>query len=270
MDQQTAAKTEDSAVLGSGGRRGPLAFAGVLALFGLWSLLSYLEVVSPLLLPSPLRVLTAIKDVGFDLARHFMATVLRVLGGFGCGVLAGMAVGILMQFNRKVYTVLDGLIETFRPIPPVALIPFFILLFGFSELGKILIVTLGVALVIAVNTVEAIERVPSGVIRWGLVIGLSRKDLFMRVVLPAAWPEMRVGFRIALALAITLVVVSEFMGASYGLGYLISVSKITLTTPTILLSVILLGWLGWGLDRLLRLLFNKTSAWDIRAKGATR
>jgi ABC-type nitrate/sulfonate/bicarbonate transport system permease component len=55
---------------------------------------------------------------------------------------------------------------------------------------------------------------------------------------------MRVGFRIALAAAITLVIVAEFMGATYGLGYLISVSKVTLTTPTILLSTFLLGWLG--------------------------
>ena len=102
------------------------------------------------------------------------------------------------------------------------------------------------------------------------VVGLSRRDLFRMVILPAAWVEMRSGFRIALALAVSLVVVSEFLGATYGLGYLISVAKVTLTTPTLLLSIMLLGWLGWGLDRLVRYMFDKTTAWDVRAKGATK
>lgn len=95
-----------------------------------------------------------------------------------------------------------------------------------------------------------------------------RPELFRRIIIPAAWPEMRVGFRIALAAAITLVIVAEFMGATYGLGYLISVSKVTLTTPTILLSTFLLGWLGWGLDKVVRLVFDKTCAWDARVKEA--
>ena len=232
--------------------------------------MAYLGIINTLLLPSPLRVLESARDVGSTLALHVTATLLRVAVGYLLGVLLGVCLGVLMQFDSRIFRALDGLIETFRPVPPVAVVPFFILLFGFSELGKILITVLGVSLLITVTTIEAIERVPAGVIRWGLVLGLSRRDLFRFIVLPAAWPEMRGGYRIALALAITLVIVSEFMGARYGLGYLISVSKVTLTTPTILLTTMILGWMGWGLDRMLRLLFDKSTAWDIRAKGATR
>ncbi len=260
----------DSFNLGSSGTKGIAVYLSVFSLLCIWSVVSGFNLVNPLILPSPIRVLGAVSDVGPILIRHLWATVFRVLLSYTLGVGLGIATGVLMQYNRKVFCVLDGLVETFRPVPPVALIPFFILIFGFSESGKIVITTLGVWLLITVTAVEAIERVPAAIIRWGLVVGLKRRELFRKIILPASWPEMRTGFRIALALAITLVIVSEFMGATYGMGYLISVSKVTLTTPTIFLSIMILGWTGWLLDRTLRLIFQLTTKWDIRAKGATR
>lgn len=261
---------KSSLTIGSAGKGSRFAFIGVIGFLILWSVISYLKFVNPLILPSPFRVIGAVKDVGYILLIHIFATTLRVMLGLFLGSAMGIFLGSCMQYNRVIFIGLDGLIETFRPIPPVALVPFFILIFGFSELGKILIVTLGVSLIMVVSMVEAIERVPVGVMRWGLVCGLSRFSLFRYVILPSAWPEMRVGFRIAMALAFTLVIVSEFMGATYGLGYLLNRSKITLTTPTIFLCVIILGWLGWLFDRGLRYVFDRTCFWDIRAKEAIR
>ena len=262
-------KKNRNTVLGSSGKGGLLNYVGVLIFITVWWLLSWTGLVNRLLLPTPLRVIEAIYDVGWVLFLHFSATFLRICLGFFIGCFAGLFTGFLMQYKRSIYVTLDGLIETIRPIPPVAIVPFFILIFGFSEIGKILIAVIGVWVLITVTTVEAIERVPVGIIRWGLVKGLRRHQLFQLVIIPAAWPEMRGGFRISMALTITLIVVAEFMGAKYGLGYLLSVSKVTLTTPTILLCIILLGWLGWFLDRSLRIFFEKTTDWDIRAKGAT-
>lgn len=256
--------------IGSAGGRSLSAYIGVVSFFVLWGFLSFSGLVNSLILPSPLRVIEAIGDVGVTLFSHIIATTFRIIIGYVLGIFIGIILGVGMQYNRSMFLLFDGLIETFRPVPPVALVPFFILLFGFSELGKVFIVTIGVGLVIVVTTVEAIERVPVGILRWGLVCGLTRFNLFKNIILPSAWPEMRGGFRIALALAITLVIVSEFMGATYGLGYLINVSKITLTTPTILLCIIIIGWIGWALDRIVRLIFKKTCFWDIRAKEAIR
>ncbi len=257
-------------VLGSSGKGSKLSLIGVVGFLTLWAVISTSGLVNPLLLPSPLRVLQAVGDVGIDLIYHVLATIARVIVGLLLGAVTGIVVGVVMQYSKKMYVILDGLIETFRPIPPVALVPFFILVFGFAEIGKLLLVMLGVSLLMVVTTIEAINRVPTGILRWGLVSGLPRISLFLKVLIPAAWPEMRGGSRISLALAITLVIVSEYMGARYGLGYLINVSKITLTTPTILLSIIIVGWVGWTLDRLIRLIFDKTCAWDIRAQGAIR
>jgi len=257
-------------VLGSAGKRRSLAILGVLGFVIVWTMLSILNVVPRLLLPSPWRVILAIGDIGFALLVHVGATVVRVFVGFLLGSALGVGVGVWMQYDRRVFALLDGVVDTWRPVPPVALVPFFILWFGFAEVGKILLVTLGTGLVVTVAVVEAMERIPAGVVRWGLVTGVRRRHLFRLVLLPAAMPELRSGFRIALAIAVTLVVVSEFMGATYGLGYLINVSKVTLSTATILLGIIIIGLVSWTLDRVLRYGFDRACAWDIRAKGAIR
>jgi ABC-type nitrate/sulfonate/bicarbonate transport system permease component len=253
-------------VLGSAGAAGIYRIAGVGASLGIWIALSMSGAVNSLLLPPPWRVLSAIQDIGSSLPLHIIATLARVLVGFLGGILLGSCVGIVMQYNRYAFSILDGMVETGRPIPTVALIPFFTLIFGFSETGRFLVVALGTALLAAVTVVESIERVPASIVRWGLVVGLGRAELFRRILLPAAWPSMRTGFRLGLALSFALVIVAEFMGATYGLGHLISVAKVTLTTPTLLLCIAILGLLGWLTDKALRLLFDRTAHWEVSVR----
>lgn len=255
-------------LLGSSARSRSLRLAGPAVVILLWWAVSSAGIVPPLKLPSPQRVVLAIQDIGQELLLHASATLARVLVGYFVGCLLGLFIGILMQFSHVMYSLLDGIVETWRPVPPVALVPFFILWFGFSESGKVLLVALGTSLIITVTVIEALERVPAGYIRWGLVLNLKRHHLFRRILLPAAVPDMRGGFRIALALAVTLVIVSEFMGARLGLGYLINVSKVTLSTPTILLGILVTGWMAWCLDRMLRAVFDRLSQWDQRARSA--
>lgn len=259
-----------SDALGSVGADRRLGWLGVCGWLALWAAVSASGLVSPLVLPTPWRVVAAAVDIGDTLLVHILATLARVVVAFVAGVLAGSTVGLVMQYSRRAFGVLDGLVETFRPVPVVAFVPFFILVFGFAEIGKVLVASIGVALVVVVSTVEAIDRVPAGILRWGLVCGLSRRAVFQRVIIPAALPDTRAGLRVALAGAVGLVVVSEFMGATYGLGYLISVAKVTLTTPTLLMAAMLLGWVGWSLDRGLRAVFDWACWWDVRAKGAVR
>lgn len=265
----TNQSSQENYKLGSQGGGSLISLTGVVALIAIWWIVASLELVSSLILPSPMRVLYSAKDVGWDLLEHTLATTIRIIIGLFFGLLFGASIGFSMQFSRKVYLSLDGLIESIRPIPPVATVPFFILIFGFSEIGKFILVLLGTGLVTTIATIEAIERVDPALIRWGLVCGLKRKTLFKKIILPAVLPEMRGGVRIAHATAVTLVIVSEFMGSRYGLGYLINVSKITLTTSTIFLATLILGWVNWSLDKGIRMAFDHFCFWDIRAKDAT-
>lgn len=257
-------------VLSSHSNKGALAFVGVPAFIGLWGLLSYLRLVDPLLLPPPDRVILSVMDIGPALIGHLLSTAGRIAGGFLIALAIGSAIGIWMQRNRIAYGILDGLIETWRPVPPVALIPFFILAFGFAETGRLTLVVFGTMLIVIVTVVEALDRVSPALVQFGLVAGLSRNELFRRVLIPAALPSTRAGLRVALAACITIVVASEFLGARYGLGYLISVSKVTLTTSTIFLCVILLGLIGFMFDAALRSSIDWLTRWEYSSKEALR
>lgn len=259
---------EQRAVLGSDHKKGMWPFLGVGSFLLMWYVVSKVGVVSSLVLPSPQDVLYSINQVGWDLLLHFIATLLRIVIGFAAAAIIGGLVGILMQYNSKVYVILDGIIESWRPVPAVSLVPFFVLIFGFSENGRFLVTVLGTGLVIVVTVFEAISRVDPALIRYGLVCSLNRRRLFSRVILPASVPSMRAGFRVGLALSVTLVVVSEFLGAQYGLGHLISTAKITLNTSVLLLCIFLLGFLGWALDNILRTIFNCMGGWELSAKEA--
>jgi ABC-type nitrate/sulfonate/bicarbonate transport system permease component len=258
-------------VLSSHSRKGFMGYVGTPMLLALWAALSYSGAVNPLVLPPPDRVVLAISDIGLSpLLAHFAATASRVIVGYIGSLATGGVIGVLMQYYRGFYAFADGVIESWRPVPPVALIPFFILIFGFSETGRLVIVVLGTTLVIVVTVVEALDRVSPSLIRLGLVAGLSKPQLFRWILLPAAVPNTRAGFRIALALTVTLVVVSEFLGAQYGLGYLINVSKVTLTTPTIFLCVVLLGVIGFAADLTVRAILGYVSKWEYTSKEAIR
>lgn len=258
------------AVLSSHSSKGVLVYVGLPAFIIIWSALSYSKLINPLLLPPPDRVVLAARDIGLPLMAHVSATVLRVVGGYLAAVVLGSVIGIWMQYNHCFYGIMDGLIETWRPVPPVALVPFFILIFGFSEIGRLLLVALGTMLVIVVTVVESFERVSPSLVRLGLVSGLTRPAIFRLILIPAAIPFARAGFRIALALSVTLVVVSEFLGSRYGLGYLINVSKVTLTTSTMFLCIILLGVIGYILDFALRKIFAAVSEWEYSSREVIR
>ena len=243
--------------------------ASVLVPVGLllvWALVSGLGLVSPLLLPSPVRVLGAIVDIGPEqLARHIAVTFMRIVVGFAIGAACGFAVGVVMQRSRIAFTVLDPIVQPSRAVPPVALLPFFILIFGFAEAGRIVLIVLGTSLIVCVGTIEAINRVPASIVKLGLVMGLPRGSLYRRVIIPASLPELRGTLRIALALAVSLVVVAEFLGVQSGLGYLINLSRVTLSTHTIVLAVILITTLSWSLDRLIVVVFRRVFDWDRRS-----
>src|SRR5690606_23630279 len=84
----------------------------------------------------------------------------RVVCGLVTGTVLGVIIGMLVCFNNKLYYLLNPLIESSRPVPVIAMIPFFLMWFGIGELGKFLLVTLGVFAIIVINTIEAIRNVP--------------------------------------------------------------------------------------------------------------
>jgi len=245
-----------------------ISISSLLFIFLLWVFLAESGIVRPLYFPHPEEVIQAIVNIGPAIFSHIFATMYRILAGFFMGVFLGVGIGLWMSYNNYVYAALNYIIESWRPIPPVALLPFFILWFGFSDFGKIFLVTLGCALIMVVNTIESVRNVKPIYLRAAYSLGADKKKAFQTVIIPGILPELKSGLRISIALSVSLVIVSEFMGANQGLGYLINISKITFSTQTILFGIFLIGLISAGFDFVIRKLMDHLTKWSEKSEEA--
>lgn len=221
-------------------------------------------IVPSIFFPSPLMVIQAAINLSTILIVDVLVTLARVFVGLGAGIVLGVGLGLLMSVNKKIYYFFDPLIESMRPVPVIAMIPFFLLWFGINETGKILLVLLGVFAIMVVNTVESIRNIPKIYTQAAVTLGASKWDVYRRVILPGIVPGLIGPLRVSLALSFTLVVAAEFMGAQAGLGYRILEARRLFNTDVILLGIVLFGVLSGVLDQGLRRLMNHVTRWSER------
>jgi ABC-type nitrate/sulfonate/bicarbonate transport system permease component len=214
------------------------------------------NLIPELVFPSPHAVWQAIVALRLNLVDHALTTLARVLVGWTLGGVLGIAVGLLMTWNKLFFSIANPLIEVIRPIPPIALIPFFIIWFGLSLTGQVMLVALSCFMVLAVNTHVSVNNISLIYIRAATSLGASKFRIYKTIILPAILPSLVSGFRVAAALAFAVAVAAEFMGAQSGIGYLIMVARRTLDTNVILLGTIILGLesfvFDWGIRSISR------------------
>jgi ABC-type nitrate/sulfonate/bicarbonate transport system permease component len=231
-----------------------LGLLSVLLYFAAWFAVTAqgFNLVRPIKFPSPIMVVQAAVRTADLIPLDALATVSRVLFGFIVGTLLGLGLGLAMSYNKKVYYFFDPLVESIRPVPVIAMIPFFLMWFGIGEAGKLLLITLGVFAIIVVSTVEAIKNVPKIYVLAAQTLGASKLQLFRTVLVPAIVPQLIGPMRVAAALSFTLVVAAEFMGANAGLGFRILEARRLFNTDVIMLGVVLIGILSAIADALIR------------------
>jgi ABC-type nitrate/sulfonate/bicarbonate transport system permease component len=231
-----------------------LGLLSVMLYFAAWFAVTAqgFNLVRPIKFPSPIMVVQAAVRTADLIPLDALATVSRVSFGFIVGTLLGLGLGLAMSYNKKVYYFFDPLVESIRPVPVIAMIPFFLMWFGIGEAGKLLLITLGVFAIIVVSTVEAIKNVPKIYILAAQTLGASKLQLFRTVLVPAFIPQLIGPMRVAAALSFTLVVAAEFMGANAGLGFRILEARRLFSTDVIMLGVVLIGILSAIADALIR------------------
>lgn len=185
----------------------------------------------------------------------------RVLVGLLIGSLVGFSVGLLMTWFRVIEYFLDPFIELIRPIPPIALTPFFILWFGLGDMGQLLLVSLGCFMVIVVTTVVAVRNTSPIYVRAAKSLGANSLQVYKTIFIPAIMPNIASAIRVASATGFGLTVAAEYLGAQGGLGYMIRNARVTLQTESILLAAILLGIESLITDQFLRIIFNRITQW---------
>jgi ABC-type nitrate/sulfonate/bicarbonate transport system permease component len=250
------------------GRALALRLVAIVAFLVLWSLLSgavvVLKLFNPIFLPGPWLVLGSVLDMAVrgPLWIHLAATLERVAMGFGVGAALGVALGLAAGHLTPIRNVVEPLVEVLRPIPPLALLPMFIVWVGIGEASKIGFITYATFFPIFLTTVTGVRQIDPLLVRAAQSLGARGVALFTRVILPAALPDILTGLRLGVALAFFVIVISEFIGAEHGLGYLINDGRNFFLVPQMLGAAVVLGLLGYAGNGLVRLLERRLTRWQ--------
>jgi NitT/TauT family transport system permease protein len=175
------------------------------------------------LLPGPWGVVGGIVDLlrhGL-LLKYIVASLFRVTWGFGLAVATAIPLGMVIGWYSRVEMALNPLIQILRPISPLAWIPLAILWFGVGDLSAIFLIFLGSFFPLLLTAMNAVRGVPAVYVNAGRNFGLRPVDLFVRILYPAAVPQLIIGLRITLGIAWLVVVAAEMIAVNSGLGFLI-------------------------------------------------
>lgn len=233
----------------------------------LWQIASAAGVLSERVLPAP----SLIFDAGLELLRNGeLANALaisgtRVVQGLVLGGVIGVALGALVGLSKLAEATVDPPLQMLRALPHLGLIPLFILWFGIGETPKILLVALGVAFPLYLNTFSAIRQIDRNFLDTAVVLGFSWRQRFTTIIAPSIAPQLLVGLRQSLAIAWLSLIVAEQINAESGLGYIINNARDFLRVDTIIFGLVVYALMGIATDGIVRILEKRSLRYRLDA-----
>lgn len=240
-----------------------LRLAGLILFLMLWELAPRLGWVEPTYLSPPSEVFQTLIEMGAsgELAEHFLWSLQRVLIGLLLSTIIGVTLGLVIGFFPVAEAALDLLFQFFRQMSAFALFPVFILLFGLGELSKDLIIFWASLWPVLLNTIGGVRNTDKLLIQSVQTMGASKSFIFRKVILSAAAPDIFTGIRLGASYCVMAVVAAEMIGATAGLGYLVMYSQETFHIPAMYGAIVMLAFLGIGINRLLSTAQNHFIRW---------
>jgi len=237
----------------------------VLALWALWSAGSESFYFPPLT-----EILSSFADTWLfeRLGSDLLPSVKRMALGFGIAVLAGVGAGLVVGASRRVRIAVDPIVQFLRAIPPPALLPFAILVIGVGDAMKVLVIALACVWPILLNTIDGVTGIDPALRQTASVYRITARDRIWRVLVPAAAPQVFAGMRTGLSLALILMVISEMVASSNGIGYFVLQSQRTFAIPEMWSGILLLAILGYALNGAFTLVEWRVLRWHRGARAS--
>lgn len=229
----------------------------------LWSLVSHFSGTNPALLPRPMEVGKALKDlvVSGSLILDLLWSLRRVALGLACGGTLGLLVGTLTgrigAFNWLLAPAFNG----FRSLPPVAIVPLVVVWAGLGEPAKVFITSWAAFFPVWLNTHVGVSSVDKIIIWAARSLGARRERLLFMVTFPAALAQILVGLRLAISSTLICVIVAEMTGAYAGLGYRLQTSYLVFRVDRMLACMAVLAAVGVLSDRLFNFVAYRAFPW---------
>ena len=223
--------------------------------------------IAPIYLPAPSSIATYLVRMIADgsMPYHLGVTVLRILGGFSVAAVAGVAMGVLMGMSPTMARIADPWIAALYPLPKISLIPLLIIWLGTGETYKIVISAFTAYFPIVINTYTGIRQADPGLLMAAADLGANRRQIQMKVVIPAAIPSIFAGFRLGMGVTIILVVAAEMIGGSRqsGMGWLLISAGQIMETEKVFASLIVLAVFGVVVTKLQEWIDSLVAPWAV-------
>lgn len=248
-------------------KKGPghwiLYFALPVIVLIIWESADIAGILKPYTMPAPGAIIqTTIEYIQKGkLQANIWVSLLRVLEGFFVALALAFLLGIGASVFPKFDTFTDLVLQILRPIPPIAWIPLAILWFGIGESSKIFIIFIGAFFPIFVNIVDGVRSIDRRYFELADVYEVPKYKLITRIVIPGALPSIMTGVRVGLGNAWVCVVAAEMIGATSGVGYMLSDGRSLSRPDIVILGMLVVGIVGKLMDDFLRWLRKKMIIW---------
>jgi ABC-type nitrate/sulfonate/bicarbonate transport system permease component len=240
----------------------PLLVMG--ALLGAWEAAFVLGLLSPLRFPPPTKLAASFAELALEgfpygalLGTHALATLQRVMAGYGIALALAIPLGLLIGTTPWLDRMTAPVVAFCRSVATLSLLPLALVWFGTGEATKVFLIGYGCFWVMLTSAIAAIKLVDPLLLRAARSLDTPRRDLFLRVMLPAALPRLAAGARMALGMGFVVIVGAEMIGTSLGLGALIMEARTFYRSDITLVGMACIGAIGFAIAAVL----TRLEAW---------
>ena len=235
----------------------------LLALMIAWELSAQAELFNALIIPPLSRIGRTFAELLWSgqIPLQILASLKRAAVGYLLAAAVFIPLGIFMGLFDRVQRALEVVVEMLRPIPPPVIIPVAMLFFGLEDEMKIFVIFFSCAWPILLNTVDGVRNIDRILLNTARTFRLPRRKIIWQVILPASSPQIITGLRVSLPITLILVVISEMVGSTDGIGYFILDSQRRFRVAQMYAGMLALAVLGYALNQLFNLLHRTLLAW---------
>ncbi|MBG0821347.1 ABC transporter permease [Planomonospora sp. ID91781] len=229
--------------------------------------------------PPPSEIAVTMHDLWFsgpasrlflteDALEDFGHSLYNLFGGWVLACVAGVAVGVALGLSRRLSDYVEPMVHFGRAIPPPTLLSFYVAVFSLGTPMQVATIVSGVVWPVLLNTVDGVRTVDRLHLDTAEVFGVRGGRRLLRVVLPGAAPKIVAGLRISLGIALILMVLSELVGSTAGIGSLLIGAQRSFELPEMWAGIMLLGLLGYLLNAAFVAVERRALGWHLNAREA--
>lgn len=245
-----------------------VAVSSPLILLALWEVAARVGAIDMRFFPAPVSVIqeAAVQIRNGVLLEHGYATLQRIVVGFAIGAVPAIVAGIAMGLMPFVRAALRPIINATYPIPKIAVLPLFVLLFGLGDGSKYAIIAVAVFYIVVIGTYEGVRNIDSIYFDVGQNFRAGKIMMFRDVALPGALPSVLAGLRLGMGVALLVIVAAEFSGARSGVGFLIWNSWQTFQVKLMYVGLLTTAVMGFAFSALFDALDRILLPWKRRRR----